>query len=265
MRELGFWFINDIIWHKSNPTPNFKGTRLNNSHETLIWATKDKKAKFTFHYKSAKELNSEIVGFESGQRRQLGSVWKIPVCSGKERLKDSEGKKLHNTQKPEALLYRIIAISSKMGDIVLDPFGGSMTTAAVAKRLGRQYITIEQNAKYVEYGKRRLESVSFEDCPIARAEFDKTPPRVSLAELIAKGYLEVGERVYLKNTNLFALLESSGRLKYEGQSYDMHTLCARLKGVKAEKLNGYHFWSVKREGGLVLLGEIREKYRAAFG
>ena len=127
MQELGYWFINDVIWHKTNPTPNFMGTRLNNSHETLIWAVKDKHSKFTFHYKTAKALNSEASG------RQMGSVWRFPVCSGNERLKDSSGHKLHSTQMPIAMLERIIAISSNIGDTVLDPFAGTMTTAAAAK------------------------------------------------------------------------------------------------------------------------------------
>lgn len=152
MQDLGFWFINDIVWHKSNPTPNFLGTRLNNAHETLLWATKSKKSRYTFHYKTAKELNSDIVDFDKGKRKQLGSVWKIPVCNGTERLKSKNGEKLHSTQKPESLLYRIIAISSNLGDIVLDPFGGSMTTAAMAKRLGRNYIMCEQNDKYIKAG-----------------------------------------------------------------------------------------------------------------
>lgn len=136
MQQLGFWIINDVIWHKKNPTPNFLGTRLNNSHETLIWATKSKKAKYTFNYKTAKELNTDTVDdldFSRGVRKQLGSVWKIAVCQGSERMKDENGGKLHSTQKPEELLYRVIAISSKKDDIILDPFGGTMTTAAMAK------------------------------------------------------------------------------------------------------------------------------------
>jgi len=151
MQDLGLWFINDVVWWKTNPTPNFKGTRLNNSHETLIWATKSKNAKYLFNYKTAKELNTDTVWekeFEQGIRKQLGSVWRIGVCQGTERIKGNNGKKLHSTQKPESLLYRIIAINSKLGDVVLDPFGGTMTTAAVAKRMGRQYITIERDANY---------------------------------------------------------------------------------------------------------------------
>ena len=159
MQELGFWLINDIIWQKSNPTPNFMGTRLNNSHETLIWATKSKKSKFTFNYKTAKELNVENTQpnlFARGERKQLGSVWKMPVCVGNERLKDENGEKLHTTQKPENLLYRIIAISSKIGDLVLDPFGGTMTTAAMAKKLGRKFICIEQNENISNLAKNGL-------------------------------------------------------------------------------------------------------------
>lgn len=266
MQELGFWFINDVIWHKSNPTPNFHGTRLNNAHETLLWATKSKKSKYTFHYKTAKELHSEIVGFERGQRRQLGSVWRLSVCNGNERLKDSQGAKLHNTQKPESLLYRIIAISSKLGDVVLDPFGGTMTTGAVAKRLGRAYIMLEQNARYVEAGKARLDSIHFADNPIARAEFDKRPAKVSLKELIESGFLRVGENLYLKDAQHYATLTPQGRALYEGQEYDIHSLCAKLKNAKASRLNGFLYLEVLREdekgAKRVKLFDLRESYRA---
>lgn len=264
MQERGFWFINDVIWHKSNPTPNFHGTRLNNAHETLIWATKDKNAKYTFNYKTAKELNCEIIDFENGTRKQLGSVWKIPICNGKERLKDSSGKKLHNTQKPEALLYRIIAISSHIGDVVLDPFGGTMTTAAMAKRLGRHYIMLEQNTDYIHYGKQRLDSVVFEDSPIAKAEFDKKPLRVSLNQMIMAGFLHIGEPFYLKDTPFWASLTDMGKLEFEGQIYDMHALAARLKGARAERLNGFMYWEVKRGDSQILLNNIREQHRSSF-
>lgn len=263
MQELGFWFINDVIWHKSNPTPNFHGTRLNNAHESLIWATKNKKSKYTFNYKSAKELNTEIVGFEKGERKQLGSVWRLPVCSGNERLKDSNGNKLHNTQKPESLLYRILAISSKMEDIVLDPFGGTMTTAAMAKKLGRHYIMFEQNPLYIHYGQRRVDSIMFEDTPIARAELDKKPLRVSLSEMIEKGFLQAGEGLYLKNTALQAALAPDGKLDFEGKMYDIHTLAAQLRKAKAERLNGFMYWEVVRGEKRILLNDIREHYRSS--
>ncbi|MGX2983101.1 DNA-methyltransferase [Helicobacter sp. 23-1045] len=279
MQDLGFWFINDIVWHKSNPTPNFMGTRLNNSHETLIWATKSKKSRYTFHYKTAKELNAEIIDFAKGARKQLGSVWKIPVCSGNERLKNARGEKLHSTQKPESLLYRIIAISSNLGDIVLDPFGGSMTTAVVAKRLGRSYIMCEQNKQYIHAGQARIDSVKFENSDIARAKFDEKPLRVNLCDLIECGLLRVGETLYIKGSeSKSANLTANGRAQYNGEIFDIHSLCAKLKGVKAQRLNGFLWWEVVRQNAessaestknaestaknkRILLDDLREFYR----
>lgn len=264
MQELGFWFINDVIWHKTNPTPNFMGTRLNNSHETLIWATKSKKSKFTFNYKTAKELNNENIElnlFEKGVRKQLGSVWKMPVCAGNERLKDENGEKLHTTQKPENLLYRIITISSKLGDLVLDPFGGTMTTAAMAKKLGRNFIMIEQNEKYIEFGKKRLEKVEFENSDIAKAKFDEKPIKANLSDMIKAKFFIENEKFYLKNSDKFAILQSNGKLEFNGEIYDMHSLAAKIKNVKANRLNGFDYWFVKRNENLVGIKEIRENYR----
>ncbi len=263
MQNLGFWFINDVIWQKTNPTPNFLGTRLNNAHETLIWATKTTKSKYTFNYKTAKELNNDIVNFEKGERRQLGSIWKIPVCSGNERLKKENGEKLHSTQKPESLLYRIIAISSKLGDTVLDPFGGTLTTAAMSKKLGRNYISIEQKKEYVDYGLIRLENIVFEDSKIAHAEFDKKPQKVTLQEMIEKGFLQDNENFYLKNTLLIAQLQKNGKLLYANNEIDMHSLAAKLKNSKSERLNGYNFWEVERNGIRVSIDTIRQNYREA--
>lgn len=263
-QDLGFWFINDVIWQKSNPTPNFLGTRLANSHETLIWMTKTKNAKFTFNYKTAKELNTDTVKlefFDSGVRKQLGSVWKIPVATGRERLKNEDGKKLHSTQKPEGLLYRIIAISSKKGDIVLDPFGGTMTTAVVAKLLGRKYIMIEQNPMYIEAGEKRLEPIKEENSDIANASFDVKLKKISIKELIELNFLYEGEKLFLRNTNISASLTSHGKVKYENNTYDIHSLCAKLKRVRAKRLNGFDWWYVLRENKKVLLREVREKAR----
>lgn len=264
MQRLGFWFINDVIWYKKNPTPNFKGTRLNNSHETLIWATKDEKSKYTFNYKTAKELNKDTVDeieYEKGIRKQLGSVWRIGICQGQERLKDENGKKLHSTQKPEELLYRIIAISSKIGDLVLDPFGGTMTTAAVAKRLGRNYIMIEREEKYCYYGKKRLESIEPEINDIALAKYDEKPIKVTMEEMIEKGFFKVGEKFYLKDMKEEAVLTNKGKLIYKGIEMDMHTCAAIAKGGKAKKLNGFDFWYVLRDDKLKSINEIREEYR----
>lgn len=255
MQRLGYWLINDIIWHKTNPTPNFMGTRLNNSHETLIWAARDKRSKFTFNYKTAKALNTDNPG------KQMGSVWRFPVCAGNERLKDLEGRKIHTTQKPLKLLERVIAISSHIGDIVLDPFAGTMTTGAAAKKLGRRYIMIERDETYCAYGAKRLEGVSFEDSDVARADFDVKPMRVTMAEMIAAGYFTAGEKFMLSDGRPCAELLPDGKLLYDGEILDMHTCAARAKGLKAKRVNGFDVWHVIRKGQLASIKSIRENYR----
>lgn len=264
MQRLGFWFINDVVWHKKNPTPNFMGTRLNNSHETLIWATKSKSSKFTFNYKTAKELNHDTVSdteFEKGIRKQLGSVWKIAVCQGLERLKDENGEKLHSTQKPEELLYRIIALNSRKGDVVLDPFGGTMTTGAIAKLLGRDYIMIERDQKYCSFGQKRLDMISYIDTPIANAVYDEKPIKVSMIEMIKNEVFKSGETFYLKSGEAKAVLMDDGQLYYQEEIYDMHTCAALARGVKASRLNGFDVWYVKRQDQLVSIKTLREQYR----
>lgn len=268
MQRLGFWLINDVVWHKKNPTPNFKGTRLNNAQETLIWATKSKESRYTFHYKTAKELNTDTVTpveYAKGIRKQMGSVWRFSVCSGNERLKNDSGQKLHTTQKPQELLERIIAISSNKGDVVLDPFGGTMTTAAAAKKLGRNYITIEHSLEYCHYGKRRLESIvfdSFEDQNIANAVFDIKPLKVTMKDMISDGYFTEGEWFYLKTGNKVATLLADGKLLYNDEPINMHTCAALAKKVKAERLNGFEHWYVMRDNELISINEIRNSYRA---
>ncbi|MBQ8686102.1 MAG: site-specific DNA-methyltransferase [Clostridia bacterium] len=264
MQQLGYWIINDVVWHKKNPTPNFMGTRLNNSHETLIWATKSKKAKFTFNYKTAKELNIDTVDeddFQKGSRKQLGSVWKIAVCQGNERIKDENGEKLHSTQKPEELLYRIIAISSNKEDVILDPFGGTMTTAAMAKKLGRSSIMIEKDTQYCEYGQRRIDIIEYEDTPIANAIFDQKPKKATMPDMITAGYFTTGESFYFRNGEEVATLLEDGKLLYQGQPIDMHSCAAKAREVKAKRLNGFDVWFVKRNSELVSIATIREKYR----
>lgn len=266
MQRLGLWIINDVIWHKKNPTPNFKGTRLNNSHETLIWAVKNEKVKYTFNYKTAKELNTDTVmsdEYSRGVRKQLGSVWRIGVCQGNERLKDDEGQKLHNTQKPEELLYRIIAINSKIGDVVLDPFGGTMTTGAVAKRMGRGYIMIERDKKYCEYGERRLSNTEVIITDIELAAFDKKEPKVTMTEMIAAGYFIEGEHFYLYNKSKYAVLKADGKLEYEGEIIDMHTAVAKARGARAGRLNGFDYWYVERDNELKSINDVRSEYRAS--
>lgn len=264
MQRLGFWFINDVVWHKKNPTPNFMGTRLNNSHETLIWATKSKTAKYTFNYKTAKELNLDTVPeheFKNGVRKQLGSVWRIPICQGSERLRTLTGEKLHSTQKPEEILLRVIAISSRINDTVLDPFGGTMTTAAAAKRLGRQYIMIERDPDYCSYGQKRLDAIHFENSPIANASFDEKPKQVSMGEMIEKGFFFEGEWFYFRTGDKVARLCKDGKLLYKDQIIDMHTCAATAKGLKATRINGFEYWYVMRSGVRTSISEVRDSYR----
>ncbi len=267
MQQIGFWLINDVVWHKKNPTPNFKGTRLNNSQETLIWATKSKKSKYTFHYKTAKELNTDTVTpdeYAKGTRKQMGSVWRFSVCSGNERLKNNNGEKIHSTQKPIEMLERIIAISSNKNELVLDPFGGTMTTAAAAKRLGRNYLTIERSAEYCRYGQQRLDSITFNSYPeqtIANAELDEKPLKVSMQDMIKANFFLEGEWFYLKNGEPQAVLLADGKLLYNGEPINMHTCAALAKKVKAERLNGFDHWYVMRENKLVPIDEVRAVYR----
>lgn len=269
MQELGFWIVNDVIWAKTNPTPNFSGTRLCNSHETLIWATKGKGSKFTFNYKTGRELNHDNVTdaeYAKGIRKQMGSVWRIPVCQGTQRLKDDNGNKLHSTQKPEELLYRIIALTSHEGDIVLDPFGGTMTTCAVAKKLGRKYIGIERDTKYCLYGKRRVDAIGkYVPDDISTAKLDEKPLKVTIADMMADGFLTDGESVtipgYEEETAGMTLM-TNGHVFHDGESESMHSLAAKVRKVKAARLNGFDYWCVMRDGKPETLGSVRERYRA---
>ena len=264
MQDLGFWFINDVIWFKSNPTPNFMGTRLNNSHETLLWAIKNQKNSYTFNYKTAKELNTDTVSekeFARKIRKQMGSVWKLPVCQGAERIKDNNGNKLHSTQKPEALLYRIIAINSKLNDIVFDPFGGTMTTAVIAKRMGRRYLSIEKDPIYCKFGQDRINKTTPHIGKIERADFDKKPPRVTFEEMIQHGYFIDGEKMYYQGKPYFYLNKSGKLFRNDtAEIIDIHSAIAKIKGVKAERLNGWDYWQVNREGHLISIDNIRKKY-----
>lgn len=266
MQDLGYWLVNDVIWHKKNPTPNFMGTRLNNSHETLIWATKSKKSKYTFNYKTAKELNVDSVSddeYSKGVRKQMGSIWRFPVCSGLERLKDENGEKLHSTQKPLEMLERIVAISSKKGDLVLDPFGGTMTTGVAAKKLGRDYIMIEREPKYCKFGEQRLNETVYVDTPIANTVYDEKPLKVSMEEMITAGMFIIGEDFCFKNGEPVAKLCADGKLEYNGKILDMHTGCALARQVKATRLNGFDYWYVIRDEKPVAIADIREQYRKA--
>lgn len=251
LRDLGYWVINDIIWQKSNPTPNFGGTRLNNSHETLIWATKSKKSKFSFNYKTGKYLNGG---------KQMGSIWTFPVCSGNERLKDDENNKVHNTQKPEALLYRIITLFTKPGDLILDPFGGTMTTGAVAKKTGRDYIMIERDEYYIRYGQKRLDEVIPEIGDVELATFDIKPLKVKMSEMVSKGYFHIGEYFIHKNGEKAILYDENGKLKYNELVDSMHEIAAKMMNG-SRRVNAFDYLYVERDGILVSIDEVRNNYR----
>lgn len=264
MQKLGFWIINEVIWQKTNPTPNFMGTRLNNSHETLIWATKSSKSKYTFNYKTAKELNEFTIDskqYEIGERRQLGSIWKLPVSSGLERLKDDNGNKLHSTQKPFKLLYMILAISSKLDQVILDPFAGTMTTGAAAKAMGRKYIMIEKVKKYCDYGEKRIKNENKTIGLIEKSTFDIKPPKVTIGDMIREGYLISGEKLYFKNTSNSAELKSNGKALYIENELSIHELAAIFSTRNASRLNGFEYLTVKRNDQFKYLHEIRTNYR----
>ena len=254
LRELGFWVINDIIWQKSNPTPNFGGTRLNNSHETLIWASKSKKSRFTFNYKTGKYLNGG---------KQMGSVWTFPVCSGNERLKDENNEKVHSTQKPEALLYRIITLFTKKGDLILDPFGGTMTTGAVTKQTGRFYTMIERDEKYIKYGEKRLRAVEPKIGNVENAVLDIKPPKVSMTEMIDADFFIIGEPFYHKNGEKAILVNDKGYLKYGKETDSMHEIAAKMMH-KERRVNAFDCLFVIRNGVKVSISDIRENYRRLY-
>lgn len=266
LQEIGYWIINDVVWHKTNPTPNFKGTRLNNSHETLIWAAKSPKSKYTFHYKTARELNVDtliVSDYEKGSRKQMGSVWRFPVCSGGERIKDANGGKLHSAQKPYALLYRIITICSSIGETVLDPFAGTFTTGAVAKQCGRQFIGIEISTTYCAYGRKRLNTIEAKIGPIENAVFDIKPVKVRFMDLLNAHYLIPNEKFFLKATKLFGILQADGKILLPEQNIiaDIHAAAALLGKKQAKRVNGFDYWYVQRNNKSIPLKEIREAYR----
>ena len=248
LQNLDFWILNDIVWIKTNPMPNFRGTRFNNAHETLIWAVKSKKAKFTFNYKTMKSFNED---------KQMRSDWFLPICSGKERLKDKQGNKAHSTQKPEELLKRVILSSSKEADLILDPFFGSGTTGVVAKRFNRHFIGFEKEKKYVDIAKKRIENTTAYS-PSLTFQLQETPkPKVPFGQIVGS-YIKVGEKLYSKDKSQWARVMADGTLKSNKYSGSIHALSAKM--LKIEKHNGWNFWYVQKKGKLISINAYREKY-----
>ena len=232
IQDLGFWILNDIIWSKPNAVPNFGGTRFQNAHETLIWCSKHKNAKYHFNYKTMKHLNGD---------KQMKSVWDLSICIGNERLKDSTGKKIHSTQKPEKLLYNVILSSTQKGDIVLDPFFGTGTTGAVAKHLGRHFIGIEKESLYIKAAEERIKNVQLESSEIIDNIFDVKPPRFSIKQLITLGYLSIGQKIYSKDKKYYAEICENGNVKSTDWESSIHKMSAHFLGKTNN--NGWdYFW-----------------------
>lgn len=249
LQDTGFWILNDIIWVKTNPMPNFMGTRFANAHETLIWASKSTDAKYTFHYQAMKGFNDDL---------QMRSDWLIPLCKGPERIRE-EGKKAHSTQKPEELLYRIIMATTNPGDLVVDPFAGSGTCAAVAKRLGRNFIAFEREQSYVNLARERVEGVTPLHGPLLEYRTERRLPRVPFGNLVASGYIRVGERLWSADRKFSAEVQADTSLLFDGTTGSIHSLGTLLSG--RGRANGWSYWHAEREGVLVCIDEIRKEYR----
>ena len=228
IQNIGFWILNDVIWKKNNPMPNFRGTRFTNAHETLIWASKNKKSKYTFNYQSLKCLNDDL---------QMRSDWIFPICSGKERLK-KDGKKVHSTQKPEALLHRIILATTNKDDSILDPFLGTGTTAAVAKKLGRKYFGVERDKKYFKAASERINKTQvIEDNYLDTIENNKSKPRIPFGSLVEMGIIKPGAILFDQKKKFNAKIMVDGSLKHKNSEGSIHKVAAKIMGT--ESYNGW--------------------------
>ena len=250
IQDLGFWILNDVIWNKNNPMPNFRGTRFTNAHETLIWASKNKNSKYTFNYQSLKCLNDDL---------QMRSTWNLPICNGKERLKDN-GKKVHSTQKPEALLHRILLASSNKNDLVLDPFLGSGTTAVVAKKLGRNFCGIEKDKKYFKVANKRIKNTKpIEDGYLDAVQNNRSKPRIPFGSLVEIGAIKPGTEIYDQKKKINAKIMVDGSIKYQKSEGSIHKIAAKILG--AESCNGWTFWHYQSGNTLKPIDELRQRLR----
>ncbi|MBJ7411389.1 MAG: site-specific DNA-methyltransferase [Phenylobacterium sp.] len=253
LQDLGFWILNDIVWRKSNPMPNFKGTRFTNAHETLIWAAKSRGGRrYTFNYDAMKMANDEL---------QMRSDWTLPLCTGEERLKDDKGDKAHPTQKPEALLHRVIMASTKPGDVILDPFFGTGTTGAVARRLGRKFIGIEREAEYAAIAEARIARVipaTAEEMAVTGSK--KSEPRVPFGSLVEAGLLRAGDVLYCPRGQNAARVRADGSLVVGELAGSIHKVGAMVQSAPA--CNGWTYWHFKTDKGLAPIDVLRAKVRA---
>lgn len=250
MQDLGFWILNDIVWTKSNPMPNFRGVRFTNAHETLIWAQKKQGAKYTFNHKSMKALNDDL---------QMRSDWNLNLATGKERIRVN-GSKVHSTQKPEALLYRVMIASSNPSDVVLDPFFGTGTTGAVAKKLGRNWIGIERDKKYIKAAQERIEATQRVDEEALNVEKRKQT-RIPFGTLLENGLLQPGQTLYFARNGTKAKILSNGHIRCGKITGSIHGVAKSLMGNAPA--NGWDVWFYEDESGKkIVIDELREKLRS---
>ena len=249
LQDLGFWILNDIVWRKSNPMPNFKGTRFTNAHETLIWASQGEKARYHFNYRAMKTLNDEL---------QMRSDWVIPICGGQERLKEG-GTKVHPTQKPEALLYRVLLATTERGDVVLDPFFGTGTTGAVAKRLGREWIGCERESTYRGAALARIaRELPLDESALTTVKAGRSAPKVAFGALVEAGLVPPGTELFDRKRRWSAQVRADGSLAHAAQIGSIHGLGKDLQG--APSCNGWSFWHLEREGKIEPLDSVRQLY-----
>ncbi|MFZ5618116.1 MAG: site-specific DNA-methyltransferase [Pseudomonadota bacterium] len=255
LQDLGFWLLNDVIWVKSNPMPNFRGTRFTNAHETLIWASKSKESRPTFNYSALKTANDDL---------QMRSDWLLPICTGNERLKGASGAKIHPTQKPEALLYRVMLATTDPGDIVVDPFFGSGTTGAVAKMLGRRFIGIDRDKDYIAAAAKRIAAVTPADAgTLSVTPSKRSAARVPFGSLVEKGLLKPGATLYAPSRKYAARVRADGSIAVNGPDGavegSIHKIGAHVQ--RAEACNGWTYWHYETKTGLKPIDFLREKIR----
>ncbi len=251
LQDLGYWILNDIVWRKSNPMPNFRGTRFTNAHETLIWASKSEDSRYTFNYRAMKAMNDEL---------QMRSDWVIPICSGGERVK-TDGVKAHPTQKPEALLYRVMLACTNPGDVVLDPFFGTGTTGAVARRLGRNWIGIEREKKYVKVARERIAStLELDESAMRTMASKRSQPKVPFGALIETGMIEPGAMLTDSKRRWQARVGADASVEMSGKLGSIHQIGAAAQG--APSCNGWTFWHLEQGEALVALDDLRQRYIA---
>jgi modification methylase len=253
LQDLGYWILNDIVWRKSNPMPNFRGRRFTNAHETLLWCGKSAESRYTFNYKSMKALNEEL---------QMRSDWLIPLCGGPERLK-RDGRKAHPTQKPEALLHRVLLASTKPDDVVLDPFFGTGTTGAVAKRLGRCFIGLERDPDYAALARERIDAVAPSPPELVNAPAERDEPRIPFGTLVERGLLEPGTILFDARRRWTAKVRADGTVISADARGSIHQVGAHVQGAPA--CNGWSFWHVELKGRPVPIDLLRQQVRAEQG